>query len=393
MMQGRDFIVFSDDWGRHPFSCQHIMEHFLAHNRVLWVNTIGLRTPKLCLYDLKRSFGKLASWFLPQGKKGGLPPNLRIVAPLMIPYNTVASVRAYNRSCVVRTVREAMKAWGMENPIFLATLPNAADYVGCFDESLVVYYCVDDFTVWPGMNQPELVRGLEADLLNKADMVIAVSDSLCDTRSNGRSATRLLTHGVDVDHFASGDSLPVKPEAMRGLSGPILGFYGLIDSHFDVSLVKGVLNARPDWQIVCIGTKRIDLGSLESEPNFSWIPPVPYAQLPHFAACFDVAFIPYVVNAHTQTANPLKLREYLATGKPVVTTPMAEVFRFKDIIHIADSIDSFVSALDAALQERVSVEERKKVLAGERWSDKAELVSCWIEEEFVSRSAKREKLQ
>ena len=160
-----------------------------------------------------------------------------------------------------------------------------------------------------------------------------------------------------------------------------------------VSLVKGVLNVRPDWQIVCIGTKRIDLGSLESEPNFSWIPPVPYAQLPHFAACFDVAFIPYVVNAHTQTANPLKLREYLATGKPVVTTPMAEVFRFKDIIHIADSIDSFVSALDAALQERVSVEERKKVLAGERWSDKAELVSCWIEEEFVSRSAKREKLQ
>ncbi len=180
---------------------------------------------------------------------------------------------------------------------------------------------------------------------------------------------------------------------MRGLSGPVFGFYGLIDKHFDVPLVEGILNTRPDWQVVCIGTKRIDLGSLESKRNFFWIPPVPYDELPRFAACFDVAFIPYLVNAHTQAANPLKLREYLATGKPVVTTPMAEVFRFKDHIRIADSVDAFVRALDAALHEEVPSEKREEALAGERWSEKAELLSSWIEEELVSQFATRGKRQ
>ncbi len=159
----------------------------MPHNRVLLVNTSGLRSPQWSLYDLKRSFEKVSLWILPRGGNREHPSNLRIVAPFMVPYNTVALVRAYNRSRVVRTVRAAMKAWSMTSPILLATLPNAADYVGSFDESLVVYYCVDDFTLWPGMNQPELVRGLETDLQEKADLVVAVSDSLCGTRANGRS--------------------------------------------------------------------------------------------------------------------------------------------------------------------------------------------------------------
>ena len=138
--------------------------------------------------------------------------------------------------------------------------------------------------------------------------------------------------------------------------------------------------ARPGWQFVCIGTKRISLERLEGFPNFRWFPPVSYARLPAFAACFDVAIIPYVINRHTQTANPLKLPEYIATGRPVVTTPMPETFRFAGKIRIAGEPAAFIGAIEEALSDPASPESRRAVLAGESWEDKAEQLSNWMEE-------------
>lgn len=393
ILTNTDFIVFSDDWGRHPFSCQHIMKHFLPGNRLLWVNTIGMRTPRLSLYDIKRSFEKVASWIRPNASASPepLPHNLRILSPVMIPYNTISAVRFFNRESVVRSVQKAMRDWGFTKPVLLTTQPLASDYVGRFGERLVVYYCVDDFTVWPGMNQPELVRGMEDSLLARSDLVTAVSDSLCASRSNGRTPTRLLTHGVDVEHFRQAAQPLPRPEALRGLGGPIIGFFGLIDSHFDRELTAALLDARPGWQIVCIGTRRIDLGELEKRPNFHWLPPVPYAELPSYAAAFDVAVIPYKVNEHTQTASPLKLREYIATGKPVVTTPMADVFRFQNHIAIAGTDREFIAAIEKALASPPVPEAQEQALAGESWKDKAALLSSWIEEGLEQRPAGERK--
>lgn len=388
MMQGRDFIVFSDDWGRHPFSCQHVMRHFLPGNRILWVNTIGMRLPRISLYDVKRAAEKLRSWTNP-APAAALPQGLHVVSPVMVPFAPLAPVRAFNRHSVVRAVARASRALGLRNPILLATVPNAADYVGRCGESLVVYYCVDEFSVWPGMNLPDMVRRLEADLLRNADLVMAVSDELVARKSNGRTPTRLLTHGVDYDHFAAASpaSAPELPEALRGLKGPVIGFYGLIDTHLDVDLVAGLLAARPQWNVVLIGTRRIPLDALERFPNFLWLPAVPYEQLPGYAACFDVAVIPYVVNEHTCTANPLKLREYLATGRPVVATPMTEVLRFGDVVRVAATSADFVAAIEDELACPTPPGPRRQALAGETWADKALLVSGWIEEALRSGDA------
>ncbi len=396
MLSGRDFIVFSDDWGRHPFSCQHIMRHFLPHNRLLWVHTIGLRRPRLCWYDIKRAAEKICSWVLPRPRaENGEPPpdNLHILSPVMLPFNTVPGIRAVNRTSVVRAVRRAARGLGMRSPVLLATVPNAADYVGHLGEELVVYYCVDDFTVWPGMNQPALVRELENALLARSDLVVAVSDSLRVSRRNGRAPTRLLTHGVDSEHFDRSGARPPVPPALYGLCGrgrPLIGFYGLIDSHFDVGLLAGVLDARPGWHILCIGTRRINLSELERRPNFTWLPAMPYAELPLAAAQFDAAIIPYLVNAHTRTANPLKLREYIATGRPVITTPMPEVFRFEGCVRIADGPEAFVAAIEDALLAGVPPEGCRDLLRGETWADKAELLSGWIGDRLAEKSAYRE---
>ncbi|MBZ2172990.1 glycosyltransferase [Nitratidesulfovibrio sp. SRB-5] len=391
MIKGRDFIVFSDDWGRHPFSCQHVMRHFLPDNRILWVNTIGMRLPRLCIYDVKRAFEKVRSWADP-APSVELPQGLRVISPLMVPLSPLASVRAFNRRSVLGAVARASRDLGLRDPVLLATVPNAADYAGLCGESLVVYYCVDEFSVWPGMNLPEMVRELEADLLRKADLVMAVSDELVARKSNGRSPTRLLTHGVDFGHFSAAAgpvSVADLPEALRWLEGPVIGFYGLIDSHLDIDLLVDLLAARPHWNVVLIGTRRIPLDALERFPNFLWLPAVPYGELPGYAARFDVAVIPYVVNEHTCTANPLKLREYLATGKPVVATPMTEVLRFEGVVRIATSGDAFVAAIEDELHSPAPVGPRWKVLEGETWKDKAELVSCWIEEALAAGGAPR----
>ncbi len=387
MLKGKDFIVFSDDWGRHPFSCQHIMEHFLPHNKLLWVNTIGMRTPTLSLYDMKRACGKIASWLGPKQQEHAqnpLHPNLRILSPFMIPYNIYAPVRSFNTKNVVKSVLRAAEDWGFHDPILLTTQPLAADYLGKLKESLIVYYCVDDFIFWPGMNQPELVKGMEDTLVQKSDLIFAVSDSLCASRTNGREKTKLLTHGVDIPHFAKASQPQERPQGLQELRGPIMGFYGLIDKHFDVELVESILKAKPHWQIVCIGTKRISLETLEKYANFQWFDAVSYESLPSYASCFDVAMIPYHVNDHTQTANPLKLREYIATGKPVVTTPMREVFRFEDVIHIAEKGPAFIQAMEKALDMPANNEKRALALQGEAWHEKAELVASWIEQKLPS---------
>lgn len=384
MLKGRDFVVFSDDWGRHPFSCQHIMRHFLLENRLLWVNTIGLRLPTPNLYDLRRAMGKVRSWLQPSPPEV-FPAGLRVISPVMIPFNPVPVVRSFNRRSVVHSVRAAMSDWGMTAPILLATVPNAADYLGQFDECLTVYYCVDDFSVWPGMNLPAMVKGMEKNLLAGADLVLAVSGELQATRC-GRGETKLLTHGVDVDHFRKAADPQPRPDALTDIVGTVIGFYGLIDTHMDLDIVRAIVEHRPDWTVVLIGTKRIDFAGLEARSNFRWLPAVPYADLPQYVSAFDAAIIPYVLNEHTHMANPLKFKEYLATGKPVVSTPMAEVVRFAEVVHLASGPVEFVQALERALAETVRMNERLASLGGETWRDKAEMVSGWIEEALAASS-------
>ncbi len=394
MLKNKNFIVFSDDWGRHPFSCQHIMEHFLPHNKLLWVNTIGMRTPELTLYDIKRAFGKIQSWMQKpkqQGNDDTLHPNLRIISPFMIPYNIYTPVRKFNAKNVVQAVLKAAQDWGFTDPILLTTQPLAADYIGHLGEKLVAYYCVDDFVHWPGMNQPELVQSLEDDLLQKSDLVFTVSDALCASRTNGKKPSHLLTHGVDMAHFAKASTPQTRPQEMQHISAPIIGFYGLIDHRFDIELVKEILTCKPHWHIVCVGNTVIDLDPLKPFVNFHWIGAVSYEALPTYAAHFDVAFIPYVINEHTHTINPLKLREYIATGKAIVTTPMREAYRFENIIHIAEKGKDFIASIEHALKHPIDTAARAQSLHGESWEDKAHLVSTWIEEKLHNTTAHKEE--
>lgn len=379
VLSGRDFVVFSDDWGRHPFSCQHIMQHFLPQNRILWVNTIGMRLPRLTTYDVKRAVEKIVSWTVSaSGSEQTLPDGLRVIAPVMIPFSTVPLVRAFNRWSVIRSVQAAMRGWGMHEPVLLATQPLASEFVGRFGESAVVYYCVDDFANWPDMNIPELVRAMEEKLLDQADLVVAVSDHLVRTRPARKGETRLLTHGVDVDHFRRARTVTAGMAFDGPKTSPVIGFFGLLDNRMDWDLVSSLVERRPEWTFVFIGNAHVPLMELTLFGNFRHVPAVPYEELPGHAAAFDVAILPYVVDGSTAGINPLKLKEYLALDIPVVTTPLPGVMEFREILYMAAGTEEFDTAIAGALQSGRK-EHQSDWIEGEAWLTKAETLSSWID--------------
>ena len=189
------WLVLSDDWGRHPTSCQHLIRHLLPEQPVTWVNMIGTRRPALDWATARRGFEKLGQWFRP-GAAESLPPNLRVVSPKMWPGFGRALERRINRAWIVRQLRPPLEQMS-EPPIAITTMPTTADLVGALPAKHWVYYCVDDFSTWPGIDQAA-ARVLEDRLIDTADVLVAASESLCDRIARRGRSAHLLTHGVDL---------------------------------------------------------------------------------------------------------------------------------------------------------------------------------------------------
>ena len=202
MCDAPQLVVYSDDWGRHPWSCQHLVRHLLARRHVTWVNTIGARPPRLDRATAKRGFEKFRSWLR---ASGGLQPpetpSLLILDPPMWPSFRSRFGRGLNRRCLpTRALRRATVDGPA--PVIVTTLPLVADLVGQVRAARWVYYCVDDFSVWPGLDGRTLQR-MEAELVAKVDVAVAVSEALQSHLAKLRKPSHLLTHGVDLDFWQS----------------------------------------------------------------------------------------------------------------------------------------------------------------------------------------------
>jgi glycosyltransferase involved in cell wall biosynthesis len=378
MIKNRDLIVFSDDWGRHPFSCMHIMKRFLPQNRILWVNTVGMRLPRLRLYDLYRSIEKMGSWFGRSTSREELPANLTVISPVTIPFNNLSSVRRFNRMSVVRAVRKEMSRLRIREPLFLTTLPTANDYVGVFDEVVDVYYCVDEYSKWPGALK-DLLEKMERELIQKADVIVATSEELQRTKKKDSLPTHLLPHGVDVNHFRKSRTLEPAP-LLKDLRKPVIGYFGLFDERTDSDLIGYMATEKSEWTFAFIGPKEVGAENLLKRKNVFFFPPVPYQELPRYLSVIDVFIIPYKLDELSKYINPLKLKECLAAGRPVVSTPLPEVLKLKEAVAVANTKEGFLDQISEALSKPYNQAAADKILEGEDWSIKAEKMSCYIEE-------------
>ena len=249
-------------------------------------------------------------------------------------------------------------------PVVVTTVPNGVDGRGLAGSRCLVYYCVDDFTNWPGVDRAA-ATSLERELLDACDAVLATSQNLADTRTPRRGAATLLPHGVDVEHLATAcdPSTPALAGVRRGR--PVLGYLGLVDARLDVELVMGVARARPDWDLVFVGPTDTAPDPRLRGDNVRFVPAVPYERLPEAMAAFDVALLPYVKSELTRSINPLKLREYLATGRPVVTVSNPEIDRFAAWVNIVEGREAFLAAIERALAPEPESAARERVAAVE----------------------------
>jgi len=228
-------------------------------------------------------------------------------------------------------------------------------YLLKFDQPLILYDYVDNLSTFKG-DAVQLAKDHRA-LLREACVVLTTARQLFEEVGPLRPDALYVPNGVDFDHFHSGSASQTLPEEMAGLrerGKPVIGYYGAFASWFDYALMRELASQRAELNFVLIGPDHdgsLDKSGLLREGNIHYLGPKPYAELPAYLAGFDVAMVPFKVNPITQSTSPIKLFEYFAGGKPVVSTPLREVMQYREVF-IGDDSHRFSEKIDQALTLR-----------------------------------------
>ncbi|WP_456432622.1 glycosyltransferase family 1 protein [Thermosulfuriphilus sp.] len=365
-------MVFSDDWGEHPSSCQHIFKYIVREYPVIWVNTVGMRLPRLNRTDALKAVKKLKKMFwttsASTAPRYSLPDKLTVLQPIMVPYNK-GPFRSFNKRSVVKAVKAELDRRGLQNPILVTTVPNACDYLGAFGEKKIVYYCVDDFANWPG-HETAFILEMEQRLIEKADLFIATSKELFNRLAGLGKPIYLLPHGVDLEAFLKAPD--EEHEALVQIPRPRLGYVGLIDARLDWDLLSYLLERLPEVSFVFVGRCEQDLSRFRRYSNFYHLSPVPYKEVPQVLKSMDILLLPYLVNSFTETINPLKLKEYLASGRKVIGSPLREIKQYASFLKVAYGPEEWLSGLRLLLAGKEEPVDCSSLLLKEAWAYKAQ---------------------
>lgn len=377
-------VVFSDDWGRHPSSCQHLLRRLLPHYEVLWVNTIGTRAPKLDRATFARAASKVLQWSPGTGRKGSdpLPENLRVLSPWMWPWFRRPVDRWVNRSLLSRSLSAAIA--GMSAPrCAITTIPIVSDLVGSLPVDRWIYYCVDDLASWPGLDGETLLQ-MERSLVRKVHSCVAVSEHLCKHIERRGRDSELLTHGVDLEFWRSDRSDADLNISGDEAEGPWIVFWGLIDERLDSDWLLALAEQLTQGTILLVGPVQSVDAELKLHARIRLVGPLPYRDLPTLAQQADVLVMPYRQMPATEAMQPLKLKEYLATGLPCVVSRLPATEEWSNCLDLVDSAKSFVEAVINRVETGIpdlQLESRKR-LECEDWNAKAEQFKNVIEKNF-----------
>lgn len=386
MITGKSIVCFGgeDWWYHHPHSKNHLMKRFaLAGNKVIFVNSISMGLASLKNKDLLprvvrklRSYSKLART---------TEEGITVVSPPVLPFFGSRAARAANQRLLRAQIGRLMRQRGIARPVLWIAIPTAVDIIGHLDEQLVIYQVSDkyDANTMDHATDPRLIREMHERAIDSADIIFYSGRKLLEEATLGRERCFLLEQAVDFAHWSrvGTGELQVAPEIER-IPRPRLGYFGAIEPWLvDQELIRKAARERPEWQWVFIGNRSRGM-EIEALPNVHFIPPVPYALLPTYAAGFDVCVLPWETEqAFTSYGSAIKVREYLATGKPVVIAPLPEYEPMQDVLRIARSRDQFLQLINEALEDHDPEAARRRqssVISG-TWDARAEWVSGIIE--------------
>jgi glycosyltransferase involved in cell wall biosynthesis len=409
MLAGRDLIIISSiEWDFLWQGPQEIASRLAREgNRVLYVENTGVRWPRL--NDARRVASRLLRWagaFTSHGLRT-ISPNLHICTPLVLPPFGRPLQRAINARVFLPTVRRAAASLSMRDVVVLTFLPTdtAVDLIKLLrcDAGAVVYYCVADFTELS--SSPSRLSQSERQLVGMSDLILAQCTALASHCSQWAENIHIIPYGVNLEVFSrSNGSEPtrsVKKEKAigssdgAGLPRPIIGYVGGLHRYVDLTLLTSMAQARPGWSWVFIGPTQTPLGKFASLPNVYLLGEFQHQELGRQIDRFDVGIVPYVSSAFTDTVVPTKINEYLAMGKPVVSTALPTLCdndRWPGVVLSCEpEHDSFIAAIEEALKlptDETAKARRREVAAISDWPARLEHICDLIDEALSEKSGR-----
>jgi glycosyltransferase involved in cell wall biosynthesis len=353
----------------------------LARTRkVLWLNSVATRTPSLSSGRDMGKVGRKLKEFAkgPVNVDNGLWVFTPIVLPL--PHNPVA--RRLNRQILKATIRALRFRLGISDFQLWSFIPSVADYVGAFGESLSVYYCVDEYSMFTNIEAGPMLAA-EKRLLERVDCVFAVTHALAERKRAQNPRTFLSPHGVDHATFSRALAPEtVIPADIASLPRPVIGFYGTIQDWVDLDLIAYLARARPDWSLVLIGPTMVDTGAVAGLSNVHLLGRRDHRDLAAYCKGFDVGLIPYRLIDRMPFVNPIKLREYLSAGLPVVSTAVPEVRRYPQWCSVGDDPEGVRVAIEQALREDTPDKRaaRSRAMESETWQARVAEIERIVED-------------
>jgi UDP-galactopyranose mutase len=262
-------------------------------------------------------------------------------------------LEGWGKDVVLRQLLDELLAtYSVERPIVWYYTPMMLPIARHLEAGAVVYDCMDELSAF--RFAPQELKDLEAELMALADVVFTGGFSIYEAKKDRHRNIHPFPSSVDRKHFAAARTGVDEPADMQGVARPRLGFYGVIDERIDLELLAAVADARPDWQIVMVGpVVKMSEDELPRRPNLHYPGGKSYAELPSYLGSWDAALMPFAINESTRFISPTKTPEYLAGGRPVVSTPITDVIRhYGDLeaVQIAANSDEFVAACERALQ-------------------------------------------
>jgi len=384
VLNGLPILSFARDfWTDVPRCRHHVLSRLAEYSRVLFVSP-----PTTHLRDTAH---KLRSGgFTDRGLTQVSPGLFTFVPPAWLPYSYRPTLNRMLEGLRVSYIRHLLDRLEMHRPILYVWHPAFIDLVERFDAPLVVYHCYDEYAAFRGANREEL-EAQEARLLRRADLVFTVSPGLRERRVEVNPNTFVVRNGVDADHFAGAlDPGTVVPPDLARIPRPIIGCLSrVVPEYFDAGLLRQVCLERPDWSLVVIGPENAEvvsggdeLRALKSQSNVHFIGRRAFESLPAYLKGMDVCVMPYRVTRNIQLGDSLKMYEYLAAGKPIVSVPLDFAAEVRPFVRVAHDADGWIAAIDDALaHETRDAQAARRALARENtWDQRVDQISHLIGE-------------
>jgi len=316
---------------------------------------------------------------------------LWVYTPIVLPLPHSAVARRINRQILKVTVRALRIRLGISDFQLWAFIPSVADYLGAFGESLSVYYCVDEYSMFSNIDAGPILAA-EKTLLERADCVFAVTTALAERKRVSNPNTHVSPHGVDHVSFSRALAPEtVVPADIAALPRPVIGFYGTLQDWVDLELVAYLARSHPEWSLVLIGPIMVDTAAVAGIPNVHLLGRREHRDLPAYCKGFDVGLIPYRVIDRMPFVNPIKLREYLSAGLPVVSTAVPEVRRYPHWCAVGEDHEGVRLAIEKALREDSPEERRRRsnAMQSETWQARVAEVDRIVQDTTIRKRGNR----